>query len=53
MPVNEKLMANLVKQYGPEQGKRIYYAMEQEGRTGRKPKSKVRPPSKPKVRKPR
>lgn len=31
MPINQKLMAKLQKQYGKEEGKRIYYAMEQKG----------------------
>lgn len=32
MPIVEALMDKLVKQYGPEQGKRVYYAMEAEGK---------------------
>jgi len=31
MPVVQALMDKLVKQYGPERGKRVYYAMEAEG----------------------
>lgn len=37
MPVNRKLMASLVEQYGEEEGKRIYYAMEEEGDPATKP----------------
>lgn len=32
MPVNESLMSSLKKQYGPEKGERIYYAMEQKAK---------------------
>lgn len=31
MPVVQSLMDNLVRQYGPEKGRHIYYAMEAEG----------------------
>ena len=31
MPVNQKLMQSLIKEYGKEKGRRIYYAMEQKG----------------------
>lgn len=32
MPVIQSLMDKLVKQYGAERGKRVYYAMEAEGK---------------------
>lgn len=32
MPVNEKLMANLKRQYGDDNGEDIYYKMEAEGK---------------------
>lgn len=36
MPVNKDLADNLVREYGPEEGERIYYAMaNSKGRTGR------------------
>ena len=28
MPVNEKMMGNMQKEYGMEKGKRVYYATE-------------------------
>lgn len=31
MPVVQALMDNLVKRYGPDKGKQVYYAMEAEG----------------------
>lgn len=39
MPVNQKLMQSLIKKYGEKKGKRIYYAMEQEGHKATKPKA--------------
>lgn len=53
MPVNEKIMAKLVAEYGPEKGKRVYYAMENEGKIpGMKkpPASKKRGAKKPTTR---
>lgn len=32
MPIVETLMTSLVKRYGPDEGKRVYYAMEAEGK---------------------
>lgn len=37
MPVNEKLMAKLVKKYGKKKGKSIYYGMEAKGHPATKP----------------
>lgn len=31
-PINEKMMANLKKQYGDQAGEDIYYKMEREGK---------------------
>lgn len=42
MPVVQSLMDNLVKRYGPEKGKRVYYAMEAEGKGPFGPKGKHR-----------
>jgi hypothetical protein len=32
VPIVESLMEKLTQQYGPEKGKRVYYAMEAEGK---------------------
>lgn len=40
MPINQKKMAALKKQYGPEKGERIYYAMEQKEKKGGKQRRK-------------
>lgn len=40
MPVNRKIYNNLVKQYGEEKGRNVYYAMERQGRI---PEVVVRP----------
>ena len=40
MPINQKKMAALKKQYGPEAGERIYYAMETKEKKKRKTKRK-------------
>lgn len=37
MPVNQKLMKKLIEKYGEEEGRRIYYAMEQKGHKATKP----------------
>jgi len=42
MPVVKALMDNLVKQHGEAEGKRIYYAMEAEGKGPFGPKGKHR-----------
>ena len=33
MPVNQSMMDNMVKQYGSEKGKSVYYAMENKMKT--------------------
>lgn len=38
MPINKKMMAALKKEYGAKKGKSIYYAMENQGKTGHKKK---------------
>lgn len=40
MPVNRKKMAALKKQYGDEEGERIYYALEQKEKNRKKGKRK-------------
>jgi hypothetical protein len=37
MPVNQKLMDELIKKYGKKEGRRIYFAMEQKGHKATKP----------------
>lgn len=50
--MNQKLMDNLVAQYGAKRGKSVYYAMESEGRTGSGPQ-KVAPKKAPgKIKRP-
>ncbi len=39
MPVNEKLMRALKRQYGDEKGESVYFAMENEGHKATKPEA--------------
>lgn len=32
MPINQHLMDNLLKEYGPKKGKDVYYGMEQKAK---------------------
>jgi hypothetical protein len=45
MPVNQKKMRALKKEYGPDKGERVYYAMEQKEKK-RKGKRKKKDPIK-------
>ena len=36
MPINKKMMANLIKRYGGKKGTDIYYALEQKRKGGKK-----------------
>lgn len=38
MPINEKKMRALVKEYGAKKGKEVYYAMEQKAKKSAKKK---------------
>lgn len=40
MPINKKLMANLIKQYGGKKGQDVYYAMENKAKHKGKKKPK-------------
>lgn len=42
MPIVESLMDDLVKRYGEDEGRRIYHAMEAEGKGPFGPKGKYR-----------
>jgi hypothetical protein len=42
VPIVQSLMDNLLKRYGPEEGKRVYYAMEAEGKGPFAPGGKYR-----------
>lgn len=44
MPMNKKMMKNMMDEYGSEKGKRVYYATEnkQRSKKGRKPSGRSR-----------
>ena len=39
MPINKKLMARLIKQYGAKKAQDVYYGMLEEARQGKHPAS--------------
>lgn len=40
MPVNQKKMKAMKKEYGSKKGKQVYYALEQKQKSKQKPKGK-------------
>jgi len=40
MPINKKMMADLIKRYGGKKGQDVYYAIENKRKHGKKPGKK-------------